>query len=110
MKLFSGFAVVSVMAAPSRLTWLRLATSKSARFGAAGWLWPVRHRRLQRAAGARLCARACGLARRGNIWADRASLRVLARSPEPQGERDHPAVLSQTFRQARFAGRPPLGL
>jgi hypothetical protein len=31
----SGLGVVSVMAAPSRLTWLRLATSKSARFGAA---------------------------------------------------------------------------
>src|SRR5438067_7302237 len=35
MTLFSGLGVGSVMAAPSRLTWLRLATSKSARFGAA---------------------------------------------------------------------------
>jgi hypothetical protein len=35
MTLFSGLGVVSVMAAPSRLTWFRLATSKSARFGAA---------------------------------------------------------------------------
>jgi hypothetical protein len=35
MTLFSELGVVSVLAAPSRLTRLRLATSKSARFGAA---------------------------------------------------------------------------
>jgi hypothetical protein len=35
MTLFSGLGAGSVMAAPSRLTWLRLATSRSAGFGAA---------------------------------------------------------------------------
>jgi len=35
MTLFSGLGVSSDMAAPSWLAWLRLATSSSARFGAA---------------------------------------------------------------------------
>jgi hypothetical protein len=36
MTLPNGLGVVSVMAAPFSLSWLRLATSSSARFGAAG--------------------------------------------------------------------------
>lgn len=48
MTLFNEHGVVWVMAAPSQISWLRLATSNTARFGATSHTYlcgdPVRHR------------------------------------------------------------------